>query len=155
MRPTPSIAIALVFAVFGGFGASVWAQGKNPLDAIQGTLNALVESVSAIGEHVEPGNVLVTSVVTVSEAQFAQCSVINTSGSSRDVVVEVVAPNGASTATFPFSIPVGQVFGLVVSAPDTFYCKFTVSTGTVKDVRASVNLLDASTLGTLLVVDAR
>jgi hypothetical protein len=60
-----------------GVGTAVRAQGGNPLLAIQGTLNALVESVNAIGDAVEPGNVLSTTAVFVDNSEFTRFVVVS------------------------------------------------------------------------------
>jgi hypothetical protein len=160
MRPTPSIAIALVFAVVCGFGASVWAQGKNPLDAIQNTLNALVESVSAIGEDVAPGNVVVTPALhrTSQVDHSFSCQALNVSDHDLTITIEMFrALDGIRVVNVTFDVAAGMLLGWTTdefNLTTIAYCKLTIQGGTKNDIRGGLTVIDG--LGNILVrADAR
>jgi hypothetical protein len=137
------------------------------LKQINSTLNALVATVNqlatkvtelanAIGTPPAAAAALLTPPLIASPGVLLSCNVANAGTADAQVTIMILDNSGAVSSQVSFTLPPGVAFsftGNFTGAPRM--CKFTSTTGSLAQLRASGAILGGMPLTTMAIADAR
>jgi hypothetical protein len=143
-------ASAIVLIAIVGFAGTAYMQGPsdtngNPtilraLQALQGTVNTLQNTVNALGAATSRGNTRFTPPAFVVDPDFGVCRIVNVSAATQTVRVQIISFDGTLLSdTGDFSLGAG--FETTASSgllAGVFYCKFIAVSGSRTDIRGTL-----------------